>query len=161
MVTAALLEAVRPLRAAAPALDVERLVATLREQRPDLDAGAEQVGEALRALEAEESEATAAAAPAAAADEGASGAPSQGVSLACVGCGVQPWQLGKKKFQVCPWCADAKLPATFWCGKDCPANPEAWRKHKEWHKELKEMREKWEDGGVKVGGRRCEAAAAP
>ena len=57
MVTAALLEAVRPLRAAAPALAVERLVARLREQRPDLDAGAEQVGEALRALEAEESEA--------------------------------------------------------------------------------------------------------
>ena len=56
MVTAALLEAVRPLRAAAPALDVERLVARLREQRPDLDAGAEQVGEALRALEAEERE---------------------------------------------------------------------------------------------------------
>ena len=111
MVTAALLEAVRPLRAAAPALDVERLVARLREQRPDLDAGAEQVGEALRALEAEESEATAAAAPAAAADEGASGAPSQGVSLACVGCGRQ---LGKPKFQVCPWCAGAKLPATFW-----------------------------------------------
>ncbi len=53
MVTAALLEAVRALRAAAPALDVERLVATLREQRPDLDAGAEQVGEALRALQAE------------------------------------------------------------------------------------------------------------
>ena len=50
---------------------VERLVARLREQRPELDAGAEQVGEALRALEAEESEATAAAAPAAA-DEGAS-----------------------------------------------------------------------------------------
>ena len=97
----------------------------------------------------------------AAADEGAGGAPSHGVSLACVGCGRQPWQLGKKKFQVCPWCADAKLPATFWCGTDCPANPEAWRKHKEWHKELKEMREKWEDGGVKVGGRRCEAAAAP
>ena len=159
MVTAALLEAVRPLRAAVPALAVERLVARLREQRPDLDAGAEQVGEALRALEAEESEATAAAAPAAA-DEGAGGAP-LGVSLACVGCGRQPWQLGKKKFQVCPWCAAAKLPATFWCGTDCPANPEAWKKHKEWHKELKEMREKWEDGGVKVGGRRCEAAAAP
>ena len=74
MVTAALLEAVRPLRTVAPDLDVERLVATLREQRPDLDAGAEQVGEALRALEAEESEATAAA-PAAAADEGASRRP--------------------------------------------------------------------------------------
>ena len=44
----------RPLRAAAPALAVERLVARLREQRPELDAGAEQVGEALRALEAEE-----------------------------------------------------------------------------------------------------------
>ena len=93
MVTAALLEAVRPLRTAAPDLDVERLVATLREQRPDLDAGAEQVGEALRALEAEESEAAAAAAPAAAADECASGAASLGASLACVGCGVQPWQV--------------------------------------------------------------------
>ena len=51
MVTAALLEAVRPLRAAAPALAVERLVARLREQRPELDAGAEQVGAALRAQE--------------------------------------------------------------------------------------------------------------
>ena len=66
MVSAALLEVVRPLRAAAPALGLEPLVATLREQRPDLDAGAEQVGEALRALQAEESEAAAnAAAPAA------------------------------------------------------------------------------------------------
>ena len=72
---------------------VEPLVARLREQRPDLDAGAEQVGEALRALEAEESEAAAAAAPAAAADECASGAASLGASLACVGCGVQPWQV--------------------------------------------------------------------
>ena len=44
MVTAALLAAVRPLRAAEPALAVERLVARLREQRPQLDAGAEQVG---------------------------------------------------------------------------------------------------------------------
>ena len=131
MVTAALLEAVRPLRAAEPALAVERLVTKLREQRPDLDAGAEQVGEALRALEAEESEATAAAAPAAA-DEGAGGAPPLGVSLACVGCGRQPWQLGKKKFQVCPLCAKAKLPATFLCGTDCPANP--WPEHKKWHK---------------------------
>ena len=70
MVTPALLEVVRPLRAAAPALGLEPLVARLREQRPDLDAGAEQVGEALRALQAEESEATAnAAAPAAADDE--------------------------------------------------------------------------------------------
>ena len=86
MVSAALLEVVRPLRAAAPALGLEPLVARLREQRPDLDAGAGQVGEALRALQAEESEAAAnAAAPAAAADEGASGAPSHGVSLACVG----------------------------------------------------------------------------
>ena len=42
-------QAVRPLCAAAPALGVEPLVARLREQRPDLDAGAEQVGEALRA----------------------------------------------------------------------------------------------------------------
>ena len=75
-----------------------RVGARACEQRPDLDAGAEQVGEALRALEAEESEAAAAAAPAAAADECASGAASLGASLACVGCGVQPWQVGKKKF---------------------------------------------------------------
>ena len=59
----ALLEAVRTLRAAEPSLAVEPLVARLREQRPDLETGAERVGEALRALEAEESEATAAAAP--------------------------------------------------------------------------------------------------
>ena len=96
---------------------------------------------------ADRPEATAAATPATA-DEGAGGAPSQGVSLACVGCGRQPWQLGKKKFQVCPWCAEKKLPATFWCGKDCPANPEAWGKHKAWHKELKVQQERREDGGV-------------
>ena len=83
-----------------------RVGARACEQRPDLDAGAEQVGEALRALEAEESEAAAAAAPAAAADEGASGAASLGVSLACVGCGVQSWQVGKKKF----WYSCALLP---------------------------------------------------
>ena len=44
MVTAALLEAVRPLLAAEPALAVEQLVARLRDQRPGLDAGVEQVG---------------------------------------------------------------------------------------------------------------------
>ena len=68
------------------------------------------------------------------------------VSLACIGCGRQPWQLGKKKFQVCPWCAKANLPATFLCGPDCPANP--WPEHKKWHKELKKRLEEWEDGGA-------------
>ena len=77
-----------------------RVGARACEQRPDLDAGAEQVGEALRALEAEESEAAAAAAPAAAADECASGAASLGASLACVGCGVQPWQVGRRSSSI-------------------------------------------------------------
>ena len=71
-----------------------RVGARACEQRPDLDAGAEQVGEALRALEAEESEATAAAAPAAAADEGASGAASLGVSLADLESGYVPCRVG-------------------------------------------------------------------
>ena len=63
-----LLEAVRGLRLAYPALGPKPLLAKLREQRPDLGAGNKEVREALLALKAESeaTEAAAAAPPAAA-----------------------------------------------------------------------------------------------
>ena len=145
-----LLEAVRTLRAAQPGLGVKHLVARLRAEQPGLGAEARLVREALGALE-RESEAAAAPAAASApatADEGG-GAPSPAAqSLACAFCGRPPEELGVPKFQVCPRCAAAKLPATYICGPDCPANPAAWRKHNKWHKELEKDWERWEDGGA-------------
>ena len=61
MATASLLDAVRMLRAAEPALGVKPLVTKLREQLPGEEVGAKEVREALRALAAE-NEASAAAA---------------------------------------------------------------------------------------------------
>ena len=48
-----LLEAVRGLRVADPGLGVKQMLAKLREQQPDLEAGSKEVREALTALEAE------------------------------------------------------------------------------------------------------------
>lgn len=61
----AVLEAVRPLHAAAPELGLKPLLAKLRELQPGLGVGTKEVRKALAALKAEK-EAKAAAAPAAA-----------------------------------------------------------------------------------------------
>ena len=150
----ALLGALRGLRVADPDLGAKPLLAKLREQQPDLGAGTREVREALKALKAE-SEVTAAAAAAAAVaavpatDEG--GAPSNAaLSLACIGCFRLPSDMDddREKHPICGMCRDEKLPTTYLCGDDCPANPGAWQLHGVFHKKLKKARKKREDGGA-------------
>ena len=66
----AILEAVRALRLEEPGLGVKPLVARLREQSPDLGAGAKEVREVLKTLDEERAAAEAAAAPPPASDDG-------------------------------------------------------------------------------------------
>jgi tetratricopeptide (TPR) repeat protein len=152
-----LLEAVRGLRLTHPELGSKPLLAKLREQHPDLGAGNKEVREALTALKAE-SEATeaAAAAPPAAAPPPAAGegsAPpnaSLPPSLACFGCARLPSEMGddREKHPVCPICVKLKVPTTYWCCVNCPANPAAWKVHAVYHKTVKHRRRATEDGGV-------------
>ena len=159
----ALLEAVRGLHVADPDLGVKPLLAKLREQQPDLGAGNKEVREALIALKVEGEAKVAAAAAAAsasaaataaatappAADEG--DAPSNAaLSLACIGCFRLPSDMddGREKHPICDMCRDEKLPTTYQCGKNCPANPGAWKLHGVFHKELRKSRKRREDGGV-------------
>jgi tetratricopeptide (TPR) repeat protein len=152
-----LLEAVRGLRLAHPELGPRPLLAKLREQQPDLGAGNKEVREALAALKAE-SEATeaataappAAAAPAAAGDGGAPPNASLAPSLACFGCRRLPSEMGdgREKHPVCPICVKLKVPTTYWCCVNCPGNPGAWKLHAVYHKEVKTLRKRSEDGGV-------------
>ena len=134
-----LLEAVRRLRVTDPDLGVKPLLAKLREQQPDLGAACKEVREALEALKGESKATKAAAAPPAAEE---SGAPLQAaLSLACVGCGRLPSGMddGREKHPACPKCVKQKLPTTFWCGIDCPANPGARKVHEAYHKGLKKQ----------------------
>ena len=161
----ALLEAVRGLHLADPDLGPKPLLAKLREQQPDLEVGTKEVRQALTAVKAEESEAKAAAesearaaaeskaakvaAAAPAADEGV--APSHvALSLACIGCARLPSDMDdeREKHPICDMCRDEKLPTTYLCGDDCPANPGAWQLHGVFHKELRMSRKRREDGGV-------------
>ena len=161
----ALLEAVRGLHLADPDLGPKPLLAKLREQQPDLEVGTKEVRQALTAVKAEESEAKAAAESEAraaaeseadksaaappAADEG--GAPSPAaLSLACIGCARLPSDMDdeREKHPICGMCRDEKLPTTYLCGKNCPANPGAWDMHGAFHKKLRKQRKAREDGGV-------------
>ena len=54
----------------------------------------------------------------------------------------------REKHLVCHKCVKQKLPTTYWCGIDCPANPGAWKLHGAYHKEEKRQRNTREDGGV-------------
>ena len=45
-------------------------------------------------------------------------------------------------------CLDQKLPTTYLCGVNCPANPGAWQLHGVFHKKLRKSRKIKEDGGV-------------
>ena len=44
---------------------------------------------------------------------------------------------GREKHPICDKCLDLKLPTTYLCGKNCPANPGAWELHGVFHKELR------------------------
>jgi hypothetical protein len=145
----ALLEAVRGLRVAEPDLGVKPLLAKLREQQPDLGAATKEVREALKALKAESEAAKAAAAALPAADKSAA-PPNAALSLACIGCARLPSDMddGREKHPICDKCLDLKLPTTYLCGKNCPANPGAWEMHGVFHKKLRKQRKMTEDGGV-------------
>eukprot|EP00964_Phaeocystis_antarctica_P111975 scaffold76206_cov52-Phaeocystis_antarctica.AAC.3 len=145
----ALLEAVRGLRVADPDLGFKPLLAKLRAQQPDLGAATKEVRGALNALKAESEAAKAAAASPPAAVEG--GAPSNvALSLACIGCFRLPSDMDdeREKHPICDMCRDEKMPTTYLCGKNCPANPGAWQLHGVLHKKLRKMRKKNEDGGA-------------
>ena len=144
-----LLEAVRGLRVAEPDLGFKPLLAKLRAQQPDLGAATKEVREALKALKAESEAATAAAVAPPAAE--ACCAPSNvALSLACIGCLRLPSEMpdGREKHPICDMCLDLKLPTTYLCGKNCPANPGAWDLHGVFHKKLRKQRKEWEDGGA-------------
>eukprot|EP00964_Phaeocystis_antarctica_P040022 scaffold22877_cov30-Phaeocystis_antarctica.AAC.1 len=144
----ALLEAVRGLRVAEPDLGFKPLLAKLRQQQPDLGAATKEVREALAALKAESEAAKATAAPPAA---GEGGAPLPvALSLACIGCYRLPSDMGddREKHPICDKCRDLKMPTTYLCGKNCPANPGAWELHGAFHKRVRKDRKMREDGGV-------------
>ena len=165
-----LLEAVRGLHLADPELGVEPLLAKLRQQQPELDVDSKQLRNALEALKAESEVSEAAAAPPAADETEAAAAPPAAdeteaaaapfaaevggapvvLSLACFGCGRQPWEMGdgRKKHDVCRKCVKDKLPTTYWCGVNCPACPGAWKGHMAYHKKLKVRLKRQEDGGA-------------
>ena len=137
-----------------PDFGVKPLLAQLREQHPDLGAGNKEVREALKA----EGEAKAAA-PAAATTPAVAATPSlpaaespshAALSLACIGCARCPSDMddGREKHPICDMCRDEKLPTTYLCGKDCPANPGAWDMHGLFHKKLRKHRRAWKDGGA-------------
>ena len=150
-----LLEAVRGLHLAHPELGPKPLLAKLREQQPDLAAGNKEVREALTALKAEESKAAAAAPPAAAKPPAAAAATGDGgapfgvaLSLACFGCGRLPSEMGdgREKHPVCPTCRELRVPTTYWCAVNCPANPGgAWAKHTGYHKAMTRRKRMTED----------------
>jgi len=55
---------------------------------------------------------------------------------------------GREKHPVCPICVKLKVPTTYWCCVNCPGNPGAWKVHAVYHKEVKTLRNRNEDGGV-------------
>ena len=144
-----LLEAVRGLRVAEPDLGFKPLLAKLREQQPDLGAATKEVCEALAVLKAESEAAKAAAATLPAAKEGGAPLP-VALSLACIGCFRLPSAMDdeREKHPICDMCRDLKLPTTYLCGKNCPANPGAWKKHGAFHKRLRKHRKLQDDGGA-------------
>ena len=139
---------------AEPDLGFKPLLAKLQEQQPDLGAATKEVREALAALKAEsEAAEAAAAAPPAAALPAASkcGAPpNAALSLACIGCARLPSDMDdeREKHPICDMCRDQKLPTTYLCGVNCPANPAAWQMHGAFHKRVRKQRKRLEDGGV-------------
>eukprot|EP00964_Phaeocystis_antarctica_P000855 scaffold470_cov71-Phaeocystis_antarctica.AAC.2 len=108
-------------------------------------AAAESEAKAIAESEADK----AAAAPPPAADEG--GPPSHAaLSLACIGCARLPSDMDdeREKHPICDMCRDQKLPTTYLCGVNCPANPGAWQLHGAFHKKVRKERKRAEDGGL-------------
>ena len=72
------------------------------------------------------------------------------ISLACFGCRRLPSEMGdgRVKHPVCPICVKLKVPTTYWCCVNCPANPAAYKVHAVYHKAVKRQRNRLEDGGV-------------
>ena len=64
---------------------------------------------------------------------------------------------GREKHPICDKCLELKLPTTYMCGMNCPANPGAWELHGVFHKKLRKQRKRQEDGGA-VQQRDREAA---
>jgi tetratricopeptide (TPR) repeat protein len=52
------------------------------------------------------------------------------------------------KHPVCPICVKLKVPTTYWCCVNCPANPAAYKVHAVYHKAVKRRRNRLEDGGL-------------
>ena len=154
----ALLEAVRGLRVAEPDLGFKPLLAKLRAQQPDLGAATKEVREALAALKAE-SEAKAAADTAPPAAEVGCAPSNAALSLACIGCARLPSDMAdqREKHPICDKCLDLKMPTTYLCGVNCPANPLAWELHGVFHKKVRKDRKAREDGGA--GQQRSREAA--
>eukprot|EP00964_Phaeocystis_antarctica_P137983 scaffold102614_cov63-Phaeocystis_antarctica.AAC.2 len=156
-------KAVRGLRVADPDLGFKPLLAKLQEQQPELGAASKEVRAALTALKAESEAAKAATAAPPAAELAAvlptvappaadgSGAPSNvALSLACIGCARLPSDMDdeREKHPICDMCRDQKLPTTYLCGVNCPANPGVWELHGAFHKKLRKGRKDTEDGGA-------------
>ena len=55
---------------------------------------------------------------------------------------------GREKHPICDMCLDEKLPTTYLCGVNCPANPGAWVLHGAFHKKVRKERKRQEDGGA-------------
>ena len=72
------------------------------------------------------------------------------LSLAYIGCARLPSDMDdeREKHPICDMCRDQKLPTTYLCGVNCPANPGAWQLHGVFHKKLRKHRKMFEDGGV-------------
>ena len=70
------------------------------------------------------------------------------LSLACIGCFRLPSDMGddREKHPICDKRRDEKLPTTFLCGKDCPANPGVWQLHGAFHKKVRKQRKAREEG---------------
>ena len=81
------------------------------------------------------------------------------MSLACVGCARLPSDMGdgREKHPVCPKCVTLKLPTTYFCGRNCPGNPLAWKTHAAYHKEVQKQWKREADGGA-TQQRHCETA---
>ena len=146
----ALLEAVRGLRVAEPDLGFKPLLAKLRAQQPDLGAATKEVRVALAALKAESEAAEAAADAAPPAADGGGTPTNAALSLACIGCYRLPSDMDdeREKHPICDKCLDEKLPTTYLCGVNCPANPGVWKLHGAFHKKLRKDRKQREDGGA-------------
>ena len=72
------------------------------------------------------------------------------LSLACIGCFRLPSDMDdeREKHPICDMCRDEKLPTTYLCGINCPANPGAWELHGVFHKKVRKQRKLNDDGGV-------------